>query len=184
MHPLPEGCVLCILLRWSPPLLSDVSHEIQPFIWASLDWIESEGKHLQGTGGNATPWENEGRNVCLVQCGRQSAVSHHSSQLGGGFNRPTSPSAANRSFHSSHLYSIYVSMVRCLVLLNTHFVNVFFHVLIRLLQNPTRRLPKMSHVCQQGCLQDVSAQRCRAMQEAWEKTTWHSTKAYLLERMP
>lgn len=141
-----------------------MSHEIQPFIWASLDGTESEGKCLQRTGGNATSRENEGRNVCLLECGRQSAISHHSSQLGGGFNPSTSPWAANRSFHSRHLYSIYVSVVGCLVLLNAHFVNVSFHVLIRLLQNtPPRRLPKMSHVCRQGRLQDVSAQRCRAV---------------------
>lgn len=129
---------------------------------------------------NATPWENEERNVCLLECGRQSAISHHFSQLGGGFNSPTSPWAAKRSFHSSHLYSIYVSMVGCLVLLNTHFVNVSFYVLIRLLQNPTRRLPKMSHVCRQGCLQDVSAQRCRAVQETWEKTTLAQHKSLFI----
>lgn len=115
-----------------------------------------------------------------MQCGRLSAISHHSSQLGGGFNPPTSLWTANRSFHSSHLYSIYVSMVGCLVLLNRHFVNVSFHVLIRLLQNPTRRLPKMSHVCRQGCLQDVSVQRCRAVQEVWEKTTLAQHKSLFI----
>lgn len=115
-----------------------------------------------------------------MQCGRLSAISHHSSQLGGGFNPLTSLWTANRSFHSSHLYSIYVSMVGCLVLLNRHFVNVSFHVLIRLLQNPTRRLPKMSHVCRQGCLQDVSVQRCRAVQEVWEKTTLAQHKSLFI----
>lgn len=71
-------------------------------------------------------------------------------------------------------------MVGCIVLLNTHFINVSFRVLIGLLQNPTRRLPKMSHVCRQGCLQDVSAQRCRAVQEAWEKTTLAEHKSFFI----
>ena len=84
---------------------------------------------------------------------------------------PTPPLAAGRSFHSGHLYSICVNVVGCLVLPSTCFVTVFFHVLIRLLQNPIGRLPKMSHVCRHGCLQDVSAQRCGAVREAWETTT-------------
>lgn len=86
---------------------------------------------------------------------------------------PISPPAAGRSFHSAHLHSICVNMVGCLVFLSTRFVNCLCHVLIRLLQNPVRRLPKVSHVCQRGCLQaaSLSAQRCGAVQGAWEKTS-------------
>lgn len=69
-----------------------------------------------------------------------------------------------------------------MISLSTYFVTVFFHLLIRLLQNHVRRLPKMSHVCWCGCLQDVFAQRCRAVREACGKgPPWHGTTAYLLE---
>ena len=141
----------------------------------SFGLVETEpsprGSHLQCTGGNATPPENEERNIGLVQWGRWSAIRRHCSQPSGGVNPPTPLPAAGRSFHSRHLYSICVNVVGCLVLPSTCFVTVFFHVLIRLLQNPIRRLPKMSHVCRHGCLQDVSAQRCGAVWKAWETTT-------------
>lgn len=114
------------------------------------------GSGLHCTGGDATPRENEERNVGLVQWGRRSATSHCSSQLGGGFNPPIPLPAAGRSFHSSHLYSVCVNVVGCLVLLSTRFVNCLCHVLIRLLQNPICKLPKMSHVCRRGCLQAAS----------------------------
>lgn len=170
-HLLPEGCALRVLSTRGPPFCLTWATRSSLSFGLVETGLSPRGSCLHRTGDSATPWENEERNVNLVQWGRWSAISCHSSQLGGGFNPPTPPLAAGRSFHSGHLYSGCVNVVACLVLLSTQFVTVFFHVLIRLLQNPIRRLPKMSHVCWHGCLQDVSAERCRAMQEASDKTT-------------
>lgn len=73
---------------------------------------------------------------------------------GGGFNPPTSPWAANSSFHISHLYSIYVSMVERLVLLNTHFVNVFS------CPDQTIAKPHMQTPQNESCLPAGMSARC------------------------